>query len=136
MAKPIFFGKRDTPGQKRIFAENLIAVWYTYENKLKNYFDNVEVEVYMKVKLDVVIDAIEMVDDNYTYFLDLETGKSVFLADELITGLDNEGLEEEIEENYGSRYLRLSTKFDIHEYYIIPRGRRHFRYEYQEKRLI
>lgn len=76
----------------------------------------------MKVKLDVVIDAIEMVDDNYTYFLDLETRKSVFLADELITGLDNEGLEEEIEENYETRYLRLSTKFDIHEYYIIPRG--------------
>lgn len=32
----------------------------------------------MKVKLEVVIDAIEMADDNYTYFLDLETGESVF----------------------------------------------------------
>ena len=46
----------------------------------------------MKVKLDVILDAIEMADDNYTYFLDLETGESVFLADELITGLNNEGL--------------------------------------------
>lgn len=46
----------------------------------------------MKIKLDVILDAIEMADDNYTYFLDLETGESVFLADELITGLDNEGL--------------------------------------------
>ena len=72
----------------------------------------------MKVKLDVILDAIEMADDNYTYFLDLETGESVFLADELITGLDNEGLEDEIEENL-ERYLRLPTKFEIHEYHIM-----------------
>ena len=73
----------------------------------------------MKVKLEVVIDAIEMADDNYTYFLDLETGESVFLVDELITGLDNEGLDEEIEENYGTRYLRLPTKYEINEYHIM-----------------
>ena len=72
----------------------------------------------MKVNLGVILDAIEMADDNYTYFLDLETGESVFLADELITGLDNEGLEDEIEEN-PERYLRLPTKFEIHEYHIM-----------------
>ena len=72
----------------------------------------------MKVKLGVILDAIEMADDNYTYFLDLETGESVFLADELITGLDNEGLEDEIEES-PERYLRLPTKFEIHEYHIM-----------------
>ncbi len=72
----------------------------------------------MKVRIDVILDAIEMADDNYTYFLDLETGESVFLADELVTGLDNEGLEDEIEENL-ERYLRLPTKFEIHEYHIM-----------------
>lgn len=72
----------------------------------------------MKVKLSVILDAIEMADDNYTYFLDLETGESVFLVDELITGLDNEGLEDEIDEN-PERYLRLPTKFEIHEYHIM-----------------
>ena len=72
----------------------------------------------MKVKLDVILDAIELADDNYTYFLDLETGESVFLADELVTGLDNEGLEDEIEEN-PERYLRLPVKFEIHEYHIM-----------------
>ena len=72
----------------------------------------------MKIKLDVILDAIEMADDNYTYFLDLETGGSVFLADELITGLDNERLEDEIDEN-PERYLRLPTKFEIHEYHIM-----------------
>lgn len=72
----------------------------------------------MKVKLDVILDAIEMADDNYTYFLNLETEESVFLADELITGLDNEGLADEIDEN-PKRYLRLPTKFEIHEYHIM-----------------
>lgn len=72
----------------------------------------------MKVNLSVVLDAIEMADDNYTYFLDLETGESVFLADELITGFDNEGLEDEIDGN-PERYLRLPTKFEIHEYHIM-----------------
>ena len=72
----------------------------------------------MKVNLNVILDAIEMADDNYTYFLDLETGESVFLVDELVTGLDNKGLDHEIEENLG-RYLRLPTKFEIHEYHIM-----------------
>ncbi len=72
----------------------------------------------MKVNLSVVLDAIEMADDNYTYFLDLETGESIFLADELITGLDKEGLEDEIDENPDC-YLRLPTKFEIHEYHIM-----------------
>lgn len=72
----------------------------------------------MKVKLDVILDAIEMADDNYTYFFDLETGESVFLVDELITGIDNEGLEDIIYEN-PERFLRLPTKFEIHEYHIM-----------------
>lgn len=89
----------------------------------------------MKVNLSVILDAIEMADDNYTYFLDLETGESVFLVDELITGLDNEGLEDEIEENF-ERYLRLPTKFEINEYHImeefiwsLPEGRQQDRLE-------
>lgn len=72
----------------------------------------------MKVNLSIVIDAIEMADDNYIFFLDMETGESVFLADELVTGLDNEGLEDEIDEN-PERYLRLPTRFEIHEYHIM-----------------
>lgn len=83
----------------------------------------------MKINLNVVLDAIEAADDNYTYFLDMETGESVFLVDELITGLDNEGLDDKIQENFG-RYLRLPTRFEIHEYNImeqfiwsLPEGR-------------
>lgn len=58
----------------------------------------------MKVNLNVILDAIEMADDNYTYFLDLETGESVFLVDELVTGLDNKGLDHEIEEKLGTLF--------------------------------
>jgi len=72
----------------------------------------------MKVKLSVVLDAIEMADENYTYFLDKETGERVLLVDELISGLDNEGLEDEIEEN-PDRYLKMPTNFEVHEYHIM-----------------
>ena len=68
----------------------------------------------MKINISTIIEAIEMADDNFTFFLDLETGKSVLLADELSTGMDNEGLENEIE-----RFFRLPTKFEIHEYNIM-----------------
>ena len=72
----------------------------------------------MKINISTIIEAIEMADDNFTFFLDLETGKSVLLADELSTGMDNEGLENEIEDN-PERFLRLPTKFEIHEYNIM-----------------
>lgn len=74
----------------------------------------------MKVRLSIVLDAIEMANDDYTYFLDTKTGESVFLVDELATGLDNEGLDYEIDEN-PERYIRLPTKFEIHEYHIIEK---------------
>lgn len=73
----------------------------------------------MKANLNVVWDAIEMADDNYTYFLNMETWESVFLADELITVLDNQGLEDEFDENQNPEcYLRLPANFEIHEYYL------------------
>ena len=72
----------------------------------------------MKINISTIIEAIEMADDNFTFFLDLETGKSVLLADELSTGMDNEGLENEIEDN-PERFFRLPTKFEIHEYNIM-----------------
>lgn len=74
----------------------------------------------MKINLSVVIDAIEMADDTYIYFLDMETGECVMFADELVTGIDNEELEDEIDNN-SERFLRLPTKFEINEYHIMER---------------
>lgn len=45
----------------------------------------------MKANLSVVLDAIEMVYDNYTYSLDIETGESVLIVDKLNNGLDGKG---------------------------------------------
>lgn len=72
----------------------------------------------MKIKLSIVIDAIESADDAFTYYYDAETADTVFLQDPMYTGESNE----EMEDLIGSkpeRFYRLPTKFDIHEYSIM-----------------
>ena len=44
----------------------------------------------MKIKLEQVIEAIETADDAFTYFYDTQTGETVYLQDEIITGERNE----------------------------------------------
>lgn len=73
----------------------------------------------MKIKLEQVIDAIETADDVFTYFYDTQTGETVFLQDELITGERDEALEELIETAPTGRFLRFPTKYDIREYSIM-----------------
>ena len=73
----------------------------------------------MTIKLDQVLDTIESADDVFTYFYDTQTGETVFLQDEIITGERNEALEELIETAPRGRFLRFPTKYDIHEYGIM-----------------
>lgn len=73
----------------------------------------------MKIKLDQVIEAIETADNAFTYFYDTQTGDTVYLQDEIITGERNEELEELIENAPRGRFLRFPTKYDIHEYSIM-----------------
>ena len=73
----------------------------------------------MKIHLEQVIDAIETADDAFTYFYDTQTGETVYLQDEIITGERNEELEELIENSPRGRFLRFPTKYDIHEYHIM-----------------
>ena len=73
----------------------------------------------MKIHLEQVIDAIETADDAFTYFYDTQTGETVYLQDEIITGERNEELEELIENSPRGRFLRFPTKYDIHEYRIM-----------------
>ena len=42
----------------------------------------------MKIRLSQVVDAIELASEEFEYFYDTETGKTVFLTDESITGID------------------------------------------------
>ena len=72
----------------------------------------------MKIKLDVVLEAIECADDAFTYYYDTETESTVFLQDPLFAGESNEELEELIESN-PERFYCLPTKYDIHEYSIM-----------------
>jgi hypothetical protein len=86
---------------------------------IKNAVENdSRLEVSMKVKLDDVLEAIELASDEYEYFYNIETGETVMYADSLITGIDNGELEADLEENY-DKYIKLPTKFDINEYHIM-----------------
>jgi len=75
--------------------------------------------VAMTIKLEQVLEAIETADDAFTYFYDTQTGETVFLSDEIITGERDEALEELIENAPAGRFLRFPTKYDIHEYSIM-----------------
>lgn len=71
----------------------------------------------MTIKLQQVIDAIEMADDNWTGFYDSQTGETVWLGDR---DFDDDYEEtEELIETSENRFYRLPTKFDIHEYSIM-----------------
>ena len=72
----------------------------------------------MTIKLEQVIEAIEMSDDFSTSFWDTKTGETVYLADPLLNGETDEVLAAEIE-NDPKRFLRFPTKYEIHEYRIM-----------------
>ena len=72
----------------------------------------------MKIKLQQVIQAIEEADDVFTSFLDTKTGKTVYLADPLMTGETDETLAAEMEDT-PERFLRFPTKYEIHQYRIM-----------------
>lgn len=72
----------------------------------------------MKIKLKQVQDAIENTSDTYTYYFDTQAGETGYLVDQYIAGETDEELEARIE-NFSGRYLRLSTKYNIHEYQIM-----------------
>ena len=62
----------------------------------------------MTIKLEQVIEAIEMSDDFFTSFWDTKTGETVYPADPLLNGETDEVLAAEIE-NDPKRFLRFPT---------------------------
>ena len=64
-----------------------------------------------------VIQAIEEASEVFTSFWDKKTGKTVYLADPLMTDLTEEdkALAAEME-NTPERFLRFPTKYEIHQY--------------------
>jgi hypothetical protein len=89
-----------------------------------------------EVKLEVIIEALEMADDSISSYLDLETGEvhaiteeELDLAEEPETAIEDlpnwqrEAVKvaRSIQEHDGKRYLALPSKFDVHEWAIMDR---------------
>jgi len=89
-----------------------------------------------EVKLDVIIEALEMADDSISSYLDVETGEVHSITEEefdlaedpqtTIEDLPNWQREAvklagNIQEQEGKRYLALPGKFDVHEWAIMDR---------------
>ena len=74
----------------------------------------------MTIPLKQVIQAIEEASEVFTRFWDTKTGKTVYLADSLMTDLteEDEALAAEME-NTPERFLRFPTKDEIHQYRIM-----------------
>jgi hypothetical protein len=90
----------------------------------------------VEVKLDVIIEALEMADDSISSYLDVETGEVHSITEEefdlaedpqtAIEDLPNwqheaVKLARNIQEQEGKRYLALPDKFDVHEWAIMDR---------------
>lgn len=74
----------------------------------------------MTIPLKQVIQAIEEANEVFTSFWDVKTGKTVYLADPLMTDMTEEdkALAAEME-NEPERFLRFPTKYEIHQYRIM-----------------
>ncbi len=74
----------------------------------------------MKIKLQQVIRAIEGANEVFMSFWDTTTGKTVYLAEPLMTEMTeaDEALASEME-NTPERFLRFPTKYEIHQYRIM-----------------
>jgi len=74
----------------------------------------------MTIPLKQVIQAIEEANEVFTSFWDTKTGKTVYLADLLMTDLteDDKALTAAIEDT-PERFLRFPTKHEIHQYRIM-----------------
>jgi hypothetical protein len=89
-----------------------------------------------EVKLDTIMDALEMADDSISSYLDVETGAVLTITEEEFELAEEPELEDEdlpdwqretvtlarsIQQHEGKRYLALPGKFDIHEWAIMDR---------------
>jgi Uncharacterised protein family (UPF0158) len=88
------------------------------------------------VKLDAIIEALEMADDSISSYLDVETGEVHSISEEefnlaedpqtVIEDLpewqrETVKLARSVQEQEGKRYLALPDKFDVHEWAIMDR---------------
>lgn len=70
----------------------------------------------LKANLDELCDAYATNSAEIEHFLDIETGKLVVRMDPLLTGVRDEELDEELDEGFGEKYLRV-PKIETSEAY-------------------
>ena len=70
----------------------------------------------MKVKLSDIIEAIEMTDQDSEYFLDKETGKVLWVNDEVMESEEMEEIETILDEH---DCCRLPSSYEINNYSIM-----------------
>ena len=82
-----------------------------------------------RISLEQVIDAIEMATQEVTYYYDVQTGETVYLANLPFFDESGDELAERIETS-PERYFRFPAKYDINEHHImrafikeLPEGR-------------
>ena len=74
------------------------------------------------VPLDIIIDAIEMADDEWNQYLDIEKMEAVSLPEYPFGGEydeEDQELADLIDEEWNTRFFPLPSKYDIHEYSIM-----------------
>ena len=69
-----------------------------------------------RLKLSVVIDAIEAASDEWQYFYDLKTHESIWVSE--YGDFEDEG-ERELLDEEPERFIPLPSKYEIHEYSIM-----------------
>ncbi len=78
----------------------------------------------IRVPLNIIIDAIEMADDEWNQYLDMENMEVVSLPESPFLGKydeDEQELADLIEEGWRTRFFGLPSRIDIHEYSIMER---------------
>lgn len=93
------------------------------ENKslMKLILNNID-ETKPVVPLIKIIEAVEMADDNWKQYFDLELMETVSIAQDpgfIDDDEENERMLEQIEMGWKTRYFGLPDKYDIHEYNIM-----------------
>jgi|SRR5699024_1845809 len=73
---------------------------------------------FMIIKLNNVIEAIELASDEFNYY-NSETREIIMYADPMITGIDQSDFLEDLEADIDNKYIQLPTKFDVNDYDIM-----------------
>lgn len=86
--------------------------------------DGMDKQNNVRVPLQVVIDAVESADNEWNQFLDIATMETVSVPESLFVdnfGDEYQELSDMIDDRLNSRFFRLPSPYDIHEYSIMER---------------